>query len=112
MFEEASQFDRIDLATVLQDDKSERTFQPFGMRYGDYSSFLDGLVSDQSILQVDRADPLAAGFNQILHPIRNLDVTFAVNRHHISSLEPPVGGPLGRLITTVIAASDPGAAYL
>ncbi len=88
-------------------------FLPFGMRHSDDGSFLHRRMAHEGIFEVHRADPLTAGFHQVLGAVHDLDVAFVVNRGHIAGAEPSVLGPtvvlLGRF---VVAGGHPRPANL
>ena len=97
-FEEGAQLGGIDGA-VFGDDDGERALLPLGMRHGDDGSFADGLVGDEGVFEVDGADPLAAGLDEVFEAVGDLDVAFGVDGGDVSGLEPAVGGPSFGLLT-------------
>ena len=61
-------------------------------------------MAHEGIFEVHRADPLTAGFHQILGAVHDLDVAFVVNRGHIAGAEPSVPGPAVVLLRGVVVA--------
>jgi len=63
----------------LRDDDEQRPFVPFGVGDADHGGLGDIRVADSQILDVDRRDPLAAGLDDILGPIGDLQVALGVD---------------------------------
>ena len=65
------------------------------------------------VLEIDRADPFSARFDQVLGAVGDAQVALCVDGGDIASAQPAVGSELlriGRLV--VITARDPGTAAL
>jgi hypothetical protein len=98
-----------DLCAVLQDDRRERPFLPFRMRYADYRGFFDGGMPHQRVLNVDRADPLATGLHQVFGAVDNFYEAFVIDGGNVARFEPAICGPSMSLVRRiVVAGSYPG----
>src|SRR5690606_15157906 len=65
------------------------------------------------VLQLHRADPLAAGLDDVLRAVPQPDVAVRVDRGDVAGLEPTVlGERLGGALVVVVAGGDPRAADL
>jgi len=69
---------RIQLRSFPRNNDGNRPLLPFGMRYRDYSRFPHLGMGYQGILQVGRADPFAAGLDQVFHAVGNFQIAFRV----------------------------------
>src|SRR5262245_20439837 len=70
-------------------------------------------MTHQLVLHIHRADPLAAGFDQVLRAIDDADVTVLVEARDIAGAQPAICSELVRLVrNVVIAAGDEVAANL
>src|SRR5262249_9029670 len=70
--------------------------------------FTDGRMRRESVFQVNGADPFAAGFDQILGAIGNLNVSFRVDGGDVTRAQPAVRGPaICRLRRAEVAAGNP-----
>ena len=100
-----------DLATFLADADQQRAFVPFGVEDADASGFVHAVNADSGIFQLDRADPFAARFDDVLGSVGNLHAAIRVEAGDIAGVEPAV---LVRrwCIGLEIAIDDPGAAHL
>src|SRR5262249_44366451 len=59
--------------------------------------------------EIDRADPFAAGFDEIFGTVDDLDEALVVHSGDVAGLEPTVGGPaMGLIRRVVIASGNPG----
>jgi hypothetical protein len=65
----------------------------------------------QGVLQLDRADPLTAGLDDILAAVGDLDETVEQRRGHIAGAQPAVHELL-RVVVEVVGAGDSRAADL
>ena len=92
---------------------SERALLPLGIRHGDDGGFQHFGMRHQGILEIDRTDPLAAGFDQILGAVGDLHVAFAIDGGDVTRPEPAIVGPLVVLrVGLKVARSDPRPADL
>src|SRR5688500_11609308 len=65
-------------------------------------------MTHDRVLQVDRADPLAARLHDVLRAVDQLDVAVGGDDGDVARLEPTVlGERLGRALVVVVAGRDP-----
>src|SRR5215471_6702157 len=76
------------------------------MRNRNDRSFGYRRMSDQGILDINGADPLATRFDQILQTIRDPDVAIWINRYDVAGAEPSVVGPPGAFFGQFVIAVD------
>src|ERR1700730_7801022 len=112
LLQEGTQLARVYGQILFQDHQSQGALLPFRVWHGDDSCLSDRCVSNQGILQVDRADPLPARLDQVLETIRDLDVSFRIDCDHVSCSKPSFFRPLVRLFEANVTARDPGPAHL
>ena len=67
----------------------------------------------RGVFQIDRADPLAAGFDDVLAPVGDPHKAVGIDRRDIAGMEPAIGLECGggRLLILEIAADDPWTAH-
>jgi hypothetical protein len=82
------------------------------VRDGDHRRFGDGGMAHQRVLQVDRADPLAAGLDEVLRPVGDAHVAVRVHARHVAGAKPAVLGKALGSVDAVIAAGDERALHL
>src|ERR1041385_852839 len=63
------------------------------MCHGNHPGFAHRRMAHQRVLQINRADPLAAGLYQVLAAIHQLDAAIRIDRGNVPSAEPAVFGP-------------------
>src|SRR5258708_20060882 len=69
-------------------------------------------MAHQGIFKIDRADPFAAGFHEVLGAVDNFDEAFVVQGGDVAGLEPAVLGPaMGLGGRIVVLGGNPRAAY-
>ena len=104
---------RVRLRAFLQDDDGERAFVPLLVPRGDDRGLAHGRMAHERVLEIDRADPLAAGLDQVLGAVRDLHVALGVDGGDVAGAQPAVVGPLvAELVGIVIGGGDPGAPRL
>src|SRR5688572_21156195 len=70
-------------------------------------------MAHELVLHIHRADPLAAGLDQVLGAIDDADVAVLVDARDVAGTQPTVSGELVRFLRyVVIAAGDEVAAHL
>src|SRR5271156_4072669 len=90
------------------DHHSQRPLLPFRARHADDRSFTHARVAHQSIFEIDGANPFAAGFDEVLAAVKDLDVTLLIDRRDIAGAEPSVGCPaIGGFRRFKITRRDP-----
>src|ERR1019366_7417750 len=92
-------------------DACERSLAPPLVRRGDDRGLADGRIGQESSLQVQRGDPLAARLDDVLRPVADRDVASCVNAADIAGPEPAVV-KLSRCRVEIVALGHPGPAYL
>src|SRR5882672_3453218 len=75
------------------------------MRHGDHSSLMHCRVAHQRIFQVDGADPLASGLDQVFAAVHQLNASVGVDRGDVAGAEPSVGGPAVTSVGSVVITS-------
>ena len=105
--QKSAEFATIHYETIFQYDKSQWALLPFTVRHSDDCCFPHRLVCNQRVFQVDGANPLPAGLDQVLQAIGDFQVAFGINRAYVAGAEPAIGGPLVSLIEVVVAACNP-----
>src|SRR5436853_638385 len=65
----------------------------------------------EMVFELDRRDPFAAGFDDVLRAIGDLDETERIDAAHVAGAQPAVVESLRRRVL-VVRAGDPGAAHL
>ena len=103
--EELENFGLIDLTIVIPNDEQKRPLIPLWMRNADRGCFEDARAADCSILELDRADPFAAGLDHILGAVRDPDRAVGVYGCHVPSVE-PLAFFAGVFLLLEIAADD------
>src|SRR5436190_24169062 len=101
-----------DLRAFLADDQQQRPLVPFGMPRADRRRLGDARAADRRILQLDRADPFAAGFDHVLGTVGDLERAAGVEDGDVPGVEPAaLARAIARLVLK-LAADHPGAANL
>src|SRR5438105_15818849 len=81
------------------------------MGHGDYSSLTHCRVAHQRIFQIDGADPLASGLDQVFAAVYQLDAAVGIDRCDVAGTEPSICGPaVTRVRSVVITPGHPGSA--
>ena len=94
---------------LAQHHASQRALVPTIIWHA-YDGGLDNVgVRHQSVFKLHGRDPLAAGFDDILRAVRNLNEPLLVDRPYVSSPQPPFVEFFRRVIA-VITRGDPRAA--
>ena len=99
----------VDGVAGLRGDDQEGAFVPFGVAGGDDGGFGDVGVADSDVLELDGADPLAAGFDDVLGAVGDLHRAAGVDGGDVAGGEPAVRVAVVGVCAHV-AAGDPGAA--
>src|SRR5512145_150640 len=98
------------LLARLLDRDDDRTLVPFRVTHADHRGFGDRRVRDRDVLEVDRADPLAARLDHVLRAVGDLHVAVGVDRGDVAGGEPAVLQRIAALALEV-AARDPRPAH-
>src|SRR6185312_17089455 len=116
-FEEGFKFAGRNRFTFFGDDVGEGAFDPFFVGDGDHGGFPYGRMAHQGVLERDRADPFAAGFDDIFAAVFDLDAAFGADGDDVAGFEPAVWGEFGvgrlrvrRLGSAIVGCGYPGAA--
>src|SRR5689334_10311598 len=105
-----------DVAARLLHRDDDRPLAPFRVLHADYRRLGDRGVRDRDVLEVDRADPLAARLDHVLRAVGDLDVALGIDRAHVAGGKP--GRPILGLAQGIaalaleIALDHPGPAHL
>src|SRR5688572_13459005 len=110
-FVEAQQLVFRDVLAGLLHRHHDRALVPFRMMHADHRGLGDRRVRDRDVLQVDRADPLAARLDHILRAIGDLDVALGVDGAHVAGRKPSVLQRIAALALE-IALDHPRPAHL
>ena len=92
------------------DHDQQRTLLPFGMGNADDSGFLHARMRERSVLEINRADPLASGLDHVLGSIGKLNEAVGMDLRDISRREPSFRVTRLGALRPVIARRDPGTA--
>src|SRR6185437_16919930 len=78
------------------------------MRYCDHSCLTHRWVRHEAVFQIHRADPLAAGFHQVLAAVHQTNTSVSIDHRNITRTKPAVLAPaVAGLRRVVIAAGNP-----
>ena len=77
-------------ARLKLDDRARR-FAPFFVRLGNHGDDLDGGMFVEGVLDFDRGNVLAAGNDDVLGAVLELDVAVGVNDAEIAGMKPAAG---------------------
>ena len=69
-------------------------------------------MGHRGVLEIDRADPFAAGLDHVLGPVGDLDVAIGVEPGDVAGRKPAVGVEHIAALAAEIAGGDPRAAHL
>src|SRR6267378_4168100 len=111
-FREAGREERAELvrgrsARGLEQDDREGTLLPARMRDRDDRGLGDRGVAHERVLERDRADPLAAGLDEIFGAVLDLDVAARIDGDNVAGAEPAIRGESVRgLRALVVRASS------
>ena len=94
------------LRARLELAEQDRPFVPFGMRDADDRGDGNRGMAGRDILYLDRADPFAARFDDILRAVGNLHIAFAVDRADVAGIEKAFIVEHIAALATEIAARD------
>ena len=101
------------LLALAQHHARERALAPLGVRQADHRGLGHRRVRHDLVLELDRADPLAARLDHVLGAVAQLDVAVRIDGGDIAGLQPPVVGErLGGPLVVVVGRRDPRAAHL
>ena len=84
---------------------------PLGVGDADDGRLEDVGVGHHLVLELHRRDPLAAGLDHVLRPVRDLHEAAVVEPSHVAGAQPPVVEPVGGRVA-VVGAGDPRTAHL
>src|SRR5262245_50624921 len=112
--EEVAQVLRGDRVALTDHDRRKWTLAPPLVRYADDARLQHGRVGHQRVLQLHRADPLAAGLDDVLGPVGQRQVPVGREHADIAGSQPAVGAELLRVGLGVaeVRLRDPRAADL
>src|SRR6185436_35039 len=89
----------------------DRALVPLRMAHADHRRLRDRRMRHRDVLEVDRADPLAAGLDHVLRAVGDLDIAVRVDGAHVPGREPAVFERIAALALEV-ALDHPGPAHL
>src|SRR5438132_4507305 len=79
---------------LLHDDESHGPLAPFRVGHADHRRLEHRRVRHQCVLQLDRGDPLAAGLDDVLRAVGELEVPVFVDGPDVAGAEPSVLEPV------------------
>ncbi len=95
---------------LLDHHASHRSLAPASVRHCHHRGLLHGRMPHERVLQVYRADPLAAGLDEVLGTVGDANVPLWIDGHDVTGPEPAVHGELVRLGGVLeVALRDPRA---
>ena len=98
---------------LAQHAHRERPLRPLLVGDRDHRRLGDRRVPHQRVLERDGRDPLAAGLDEVLGAVLDLDVAVGVDRDDVAGLEPAVVRPaVGRVRGVEVGRGDRRAAHL
>ncbi|MCY1406495.1 hypothetical protein D9M71_217630 [compost metagenome] len=77
------------------------------MRDADHRRFGDGRVTDGSVFQINRGNPLATRLDNVLGAVGDLHVAVSVDRCDVTGIEPALAIKNLPSLAAVILAGDP-----
>ncbi len=86
----------------FQHNKQHGSLTPLGIGNANGRRFLYGIVHADGVFQIKRRHPFAAGFNDILEPVRNLDVSVLIHVTDVSRMQPPAAPEVFRLLRILV----------
>ena len=95
---------------LLHDHAGQRPLHPLLAGDGDHGGLGDLRVRHDLVLQLDRADPLAAGLDQVLRAVDEPEAAVAVDGRDVAGAQPAVVGELraAALAAVVLASRSTG----
>ena len=88
----------------LKFDEGARRLAPFIVGLGDHGDHLHGGMLVESVLDLDRGNILAAGNDDVLGAVLELDIAVGMHHAEIAGVKPAAGeSPLGRRLVFQIA---------
>src|SRR5439155_17772827 len=95
------------LCPLVQGDERLRALTPELVRDADDGALEDGGVCDERLLDLDARDLLAAGLDDVLPPVAQLDVAVGMPDGQVTGVEPaPAEGRDRRPLVVEVAAHD------
>src|SRR5262249_4951007 len=73
--------------TLPENDEEQRPFAPFRVLHADHRRFRDLGMADGEVLEIDRGNPLAARFDDVLGAVGNLHIAIAVDGGNVTGIE-------------------------
>src|SRR6185503_13234650 len=110
-FVEAQQLVLRDLLPQLLHRHHDRALVPLRVAHADHRGLGDRGVRHRDVLEVDRADPLAAGLDHVLRAIGDLDVAIGIDRAYVAGRKPSHAQGIAALALE-IALDHPRSAHL
>ena len=86
-FEKPEQLVLVELDAVPGDDDEHRPFAPLRMLHADHGRLFHRRMASREILDLDRADPLPAGLDQILRPVCDVQVAVLIDARDVIERE-------------------------
>src|SRR6202008_2149606 len=99
------------VAAGLAHDHEERALVPLGMLHADHRGFGHRRVGHGESLDVDGADPFAAGLDHVFRAVGDLHEAVGVDGGDVAGGEPAILHGIAAGVSEV-AVDDPGAAHL
>src|SRR5690606_30676355 len=99
------------IALLLHRDV-ERALVPFRMRHGDHRRLDDTGAAERLVFHIDRGDPFAARFDDVLGAVGDLHIAIRIERADITRGEPAVLIQNIAALALEITARDPRAPHL
>ena len=81
---------------LAQRDEGARALAPLLVGPGDHGGLQHGRMTVEGALDLDRADVLAAGDDDVLRAVLDLDIAVGVHHREVAGVEPAAGEGLAR----------------
>ncbi len=100
-----------DLSVGVRLDHQHRALLPFGVEHADHRRHLHTGTGRRDVLDIDGADPFAAGLDHVLAAVGNAHEAIGIQRGDVTGVEPAI--LIQRAFFAAVVALDrPGAAHL
>src|SRR5579875_481046 len=99
-----AQFLRCHVLPFLDDDKGVGSLAPLLIGHTHHRDLLNGRVTQENALNLDRGDVLSATDDHVLEAVANFDIAIGMDNRRIAAMKPPsLKGTCGSFLIVVIA---------